>query len=91
MFHTKKILNRLMTFSLLVSVGFVALLLLAQTNAALAATAPSLGTAATLRGLGRLDGDEYRFERPQRRSGGLAGSRDHWLSSRDHERNDARR
>ena len=25
MFHTKKILNRLMTFSLLVSVGFVAL------------------------------------------------------------------
>jgi len=41
-----------MTLSLLVGVAFAALLLLAQTNAALAATAPSLGTAATFAILG---------------------------------------
>ena len=41
MFHTKRILNRLMTLSLMVSVGFVALLYVA--SPALAATAPPLG------------------------------------------------
>ena len=50
MFHTKKILNRLMTFNLLVSVGFVALLYVV--SPALAATAPSLGDASTFAVLG---------------------------------------
>jgi type VI secretion system secreted protein VgrG len=52
MFHTKNILNQMMSLSFLASVGFVALLSLAQTDAALAATAPSLGTAATFAVLG---------------------------------------
>lgn len=47
MFHTKNILNRMMGLGLLASVGFAALLLLAQTNAALAATAPPLGSTST--------------------------------------------
>ncbi len=50
MFHTKKIVNRLMTLSLLVSVGFVALLYVA--SPALAASAPTLGVAETFGVLG---------------------------------------
>ena len=47
MFHTKNILNKLMGVSLLASLGFVALLSLAQTDAALAATAPNLLSTST--------------------------------------------
>ena len=47
MSQTKNVLKRMMYLSLLTSVGFAALLSLAQTDAALAATAPSLGSADT--------------------------------------------
>jgi FtsH-binding integral membrane protein len=50
--HTKNILKRMMGLSLLASLAFVALLSLAQTNAALAQTAPPLGEAATFAVLG---------------------------------------
>ena len=43
MFHTKNILKRMMHLSLLASLGFAALLSLAQINAALAQVAPPLG------------------------------------------------
>ena len=43
MCHKKNILNRMMGLSLLASLGFVALLSLSQPDAALAATAPTLG------------------------------------------------
>jgi hypothetical protein len=52
MSHTKNILKRMMSLSLLASVGFAALFSLAQTNAAMAATAPSLGTAESFAVLG---------------------------------------
>ena len=52
MFHTKNILNRMMSLRLLASVGFAALLSLAQTGPALAATAPSLGNAQSFAVLG---------------------------------------
>src|SRR4030042_4871143 len=47
MFHIKNILKRMMGLSLLASLGLVALLSLAQNDAALAADAPDLGTSAT--------------------------------------------
>ena len=47
MSRIKNILNRMMRLSLLASVGFAAFLSLAQINAALAATAPSLGSTST--------------------------------------------
>ena len=47
MSQTKNVLKRMMRLTLLVSVGFAALLSLAQTDAALAATAPSLGSDST--------------------------------------------
>jgi uncharacterized repeat protein (TIGR01451 family) len=52
--HTKKILKRMMGLGLLACLAFVALLslVLAQTNAALAATAPPLGVADTFAVLG---------------------------------------
>jgi hypothetical protein len=49
---TKNVLKRMMRLTLLVSVGFAALLSLAQTDAALAATAPSLGAADSFAVLG---------------------------------------
>ena len=52
MFHTKNILNRMMSLRLLASVGFAVLLLLAPTGPALAATAPSLGNAQSFAVLG---------------------------------------
>ena len=52
MFHTKNILNRMMSWRLLASVGFAVLLLLAPTGPALAATAPSLGNAQSFAVLG---------------------------------------
>lgn len=48
----KNVLNRMVRLTLLQSVGFAALLLLAQTDSALAATAPSLGTAESFAVLG---------------------------------------
>ena len=47
MSQTKNVLKCMMRLALLASVGFAAFLLLAQTDAALAATAPSLGTDST--------------------------------------------
>ena len=47
MLYAKNIFNRLMGLGLLPSLGIAALLLLAHINTALAATAPSLGTAST--------------------------------------------
>ena len=46
--QTKKILNRMVRLTLLAGVGFIALLLLVQTNSALAATSPTLNTPGAL-------------------------------------------
>ena len=47
MSQTKNVLKRMIRLTLVVSVGFAALLSLAQTDAALAATAPNLGSTST--------------------------------------------
>ena len=52
MFHEKNIVNWMMSLRLLLCVGFASLLSLAQTNAALAAIAPSLGAAESFAVLG---------------------------------------
>ena len=54
MSQTKNVLKRMMRLSLLASVGFAALLSLAQTDAALAADAPPMGNAATFSVLAAL-------------------------------------
>jgi hypothetical protein len=52
MSRTKNILKRMMRLTLLASVGFAAFLSLAQTDAVLAATSPTLGNAAPFAVLG---------------------------------------
>ena len=79
MFNTKKILNRLMTFSLMVSVGFVALLYGA--SPALAATRSSLGAAESFGVLGGRAVTSTGWDSPRRRYRRLARSRDHRLSA----------